>query len=448
MLRSHTCGELNKKDVEKSVTLCGFVDSYRKHGKIGFLNLRDRYGITQLFLDKNVNKPLSRESVVLVKGKVKSRPRKEVNKKMKTGDIEVAVSQLEILNDVKELPFELDEDIESTEETRLKYRYLDLRKERMQKNLIMRYKLIKGMRDFLDKENFVEIETPILAKSTPEGARDYLVPSRIHKGKFYALPQSPQLFKQLLMIAGFDKYFQIARCLRDEDLRADRQPEFTQMDLEMSFVEEEDVFSIIERMLKEVWKKVLNKDLKIPFQRMTYDQAMKKYKSDKPDLRKNKNEHKFLWVTDFPLLEYCETQKRYVAAHHPFTGVTKKDLQLLDKDPKKAKSRAYDLVFNGYEIASGSIRIHDRELQRKIFKALKISDKEARDRFGFFLDALEYAVPHGGIAIGLDRVIAIIAKENSIREVIAFPKNKEAKDLMLDSPSEVSKVQLKELGLK
>jgi aspartyl-tRNA synthetase len=449
MLRTHTCGELREKDVGKKVRLAGWVDSIRLHGKIGFVNLRDRYGLTQIFFDKSFSdkiKELTRESIILVKGKVKKRP--EPNKKIKTGDIEVGAYKLEILNLAEELPIELEEGIESNEETRLKYRYLDLRKKRMQDNLILRHKIIKAMRDFLDKEGFIEIETPILAKSTPEGARDYLVPSRKFKGEFYALPQSPQLFKQLLMIAGFDKYFQIARCMRDEDLRADRQPEFTQLDIEMSFAEEEDIFDLLERLFKYVWKKVLNIDLKIPFDRITYDESMKKYNTDKPDLRKKGEKHKFVWVTDFPLFEWNEEEKRYVSAHHPFTGIREKDINKLEKNPEKVYSRSYDLVLNGWELGSGSVRIHDKELQRKVFKALKISEKEAREKFGFFLDALKFAPPHCGIALGLDRVIAIIAECASIRDVIAFPKNKDARDLMLDAPSKVSEKQLDELGLR
>ncbi|MFH1376284.1 MAG: aspartate--tRNA ligase [Candidatus Woesearchaeota archaeon] len=449
MLRTHTCGQLDKNSIDKKVKLSGWIDSIRTHGKIGFVNLRDRYGLTQIFFSsKFVEKlqKLKRESIISVDGIVKKRP--QANNKMKTGEIEVSVSKLEVLNSAEELPLELGEDIESTEETRLKYRYLDLRREEMQKNIILRHKMIKAMRDFFDSEDFLEIETPILAKSTPEGARDYLVPSRKFKGEFYALPQSPQLFKQLLMIGGFDKYFQIAKCMRDEDLRADRQPEFTQLDLEMSFAEEEDIFSLLEKMIKYVWKKVLSVDIKIPFERITYDQSIKKYKSDKPDMRKKDEKYKFVWVTDFPLFEWSEEDKRYISAHHPFTGINEKDLSKLEKNPEKAYSRAYDLVLNGWELGSGSVRIHDTELQAKVFKALKISDKEAKDRFGFFLDALKFAPPHAGIALGLDRIMALITESDSIKEVIAFPKNKDARDLMAGAPSKVNDKQLKDLGLK
>ena len=448
MLRTHTCGELSENEVGKEVTLCGWIDAIRPHGKVSFVDIRDRYGITQIFIGKELNEillKLKRESVIRATGKVKKKP--QPNPKLKTGKIEVEVKELEILNlGESPLPLNIDEGVESTEETRLRYRYLDLRRPKMRNNIITRYKIIKAMRDFLDKEDFIEIETPILAKSTPEGARDYLVPSRLYKGKFFALPQSPQMFKQLCMVAGFDKYFQIARCLRDEDLRADRQPEFTQLDLEMSFVEEKDILDIIEKIIKYVFKKVLNKELEIPFPRISYETAIKKYKSDKPNLSKSKDDFKFLWVTDFPLFKYSEEEKRIVSEHHPFTGVKESDMKLLEKDPLKATSRSYDLVLNGYEIGSGSIRIHDKNLQKQIFKALKISEKEAEEKFGFLMNALRFGPPHGGIALGLDRIIAIITGNESIREVIAFPKNKEAKDLMLDAPSEVSKQQLKEIG--
>ena len=447
--RTHTCGELTKKEIGKKAILSGFVESIRTHGKIGFINLRDRYGVTQVFLGKEFSEELlklTRESVIKVEGEVKKRP--DANKKLKTGEIEVSAKKFEILNLAPELPLELDEsDIKSTEETRLKYRYLDLRKPRLQSNLLIRHKIIKAIRDFLDKEDFYEVETPLLAKSTPEGARDYLVPSRVHKGKLFALPQSPQLFKQLLMISGFDKYFQIAKCMRDEDLRADRQPEFTQLDLEMSFVEEEDVYAIFEKMLKFVWKEVFNENLKIPFERITYEDSMKKYKSDKPDMRKKGEKFKFVWVTEFPLFEWSEEQKRHVSCHHPFTNIHPEDIEKLGKT-HEIRSRSYDLVLNGWELGSGSIRIHDKELQSEVFKALKLSEKDAKERFGFFLDALKFAPPHAGFAIGLDRIVALITESESIREVIAFPKNKDAKDLMLDAPSNVDKKQLDDLGLK
>ncbi|MDO9066421.1 MAG: amino acid--tRNA ligase-related protein, partial [Chloroflexota bacterium] len=333
---------------------------------------------------------------------VKVRP--QPNKELATGEIEVAAEQAEVLSEADTLPLEIEEkEIESSDETRLKYRFLDLRKPRLQKNLMLRAKVYKAVREYLDDNDFIELETPILAKSTPEGARDFLVPSRIYPGTFFALPQSPQLFKQLFMVAGYDRYYQIARCFRDEDLRADRQPEFTQLDIEMSFIEEEDIYSMMEGLMKHVWKKVLGKDLKTPFLRMTYDEAMKKHSSDKPDLRKdksNKDEHAFLWVVDFPLLEWSEEEGRHMAVHHPFTSPKK--VEDLEKSPEKAKARAYDLVLNGTELGGGSIRIHKKDVQLKMFKALGIDEKDAEDKFGFLLNAFRYGVaPHGGIAFGL-----------------------------------------------
>ncbi|MBU2634054.1 MAG: aspartate--tRNA ligase [Nanoarchaeota archaeon] len=438
MLRTHTCSELSKKHLNKKVILCGWVDSIRSHGKVSFIDLRDRYGITQLFYPKKLD--IKKETVIQVEGKVKEKP--NPNKKLKTGSIEIDVEKLNVLSKSQSLPLEI-ENPDNTEETRLKYRYLDLRTKRMQHNLILRHKIFKAIRDYLDNENFLEIETPVLAKSTPEGARDYVVPSRVYKSKFFALPQSPQLFKQLLMISNFDKYFQIVKCYRDEDLRADRQPEFTQLDIEMSFIEEKDVYDLCEGLLKYVFKKALNKDIKIPFQRLPYEQAIKEYKTDKPDLRKNE-EFKFVWIVDFPMFEYSKEEKRYKSMHHPFTLPKEDDFRNIDK----LKARAYDLVLNGSEIAGGSLRIFDKELQMKVFKALKIDEKEAKDKFGFLLEAMDYGCPPlGGIAFGLDRLMAIICNEVSIRDVIAFPKNKDAKDLMLDSPSNISKEQLKELGL-
>ncbi|MBW3004370.1 aspartate--tRNA ligase [Candidatus Woesearchaeota archaeon] len=451
MYRTNTCGELNKKFVGKEVTLAGWIDSLRIQGKIGFLLLRDRYGVTQFFLNPKLAKEfghLKKESVIQVKGKVNARPENQVKTDMPTGEVEVEAQEILVLNEAEPLPLDVEE---TTEETRLKYRYLDLRRPEMQNNLIVRYKLIKAMRDFLDKEGFVEIETPVLSKSTPEGARDYLVPSRVHQGKFYALPQSPQQYKQLLMVSGFDKYFQIARCFRDEDLRADRQPEFTQLDMEMSFIEEKDVYPLIENLVKYIWKAILGKSLKTPFPRMSYAEAMKKYKTDAPDLRKKQDsdEHAFVWVTDMPLLEYNEEDKRYYAVHHPFTSPMAEDIGLLEKSPDKVRAHAYDLVLNGTEIAGGSIRMHRADWQQKVFKALNMPEKEFNEKFGHLLNAFKYgAPPHGGIAFGLDRLAAIITKNESIREVIAFPKTKTAESLMEESPSEVSNDQLKELNLK
>ena len=452
MLRTHNCGKLSRKDAGETATLAGWADSVRVHGKIGFVNIRDRYGVTQIFFKGSIAEGLQnlkRESVIRVTGKVSARPENLVNKKMPTGEIEVIAEKFEVLNPSDELPLELDENVKSTEETRLKYRYIDLRKPRLQKNIVTRFKVFQAMCDFLARENFISIETPLLAKSTPEGARDYLVPSRVYHGKFFALPQSPQLFKQLLMVSGFDRYFQFARCLRDEDLRADRQPEFTQLDIEMSFVDEEDIMDVVERMLKYTWKQVLDEELEIPFPRMTYEEAMKKYKSDKPHIGQGKKGYHFLWVHQFPLVQHSEEEDRLMAVHHPFTSPLDEDLKLLDKEPEKVRSKAYDLVLNGSEVAGGSIRIHDLKLQRKIFDILEIPKKEAEEKFKFLLEAFRYgAPPHGGIAFGMDRLIAIICGEESIREVIAFPKNKDSKDLMLEAPSAVDKKQLDELGLK
>ncbi|MEM0465528.1 MAG: aspartate--tRNA ligase [Candidatus Pacearchaeota archaeon] len=452
MLRTHNIGEVNENLVGKKVTICGWVDVTREHGKIIFLDLRDRYSKVQCVITQNNScfdfvKKLPRESCVSVIGDVNLRPQGTENPNLSTGKIEILVDEIKLLNSCPELPFQLDEK-GVNEEVRLKYRFLDLRREELQKNLIFRYKFIKAVRDFFDKEGFIEIETPLLGKSTPEGARDYIVPSRINPGKFYALPQSPQLYKQLLMMSGYDKYFQIARCLRDEDLRADRQPEFTQIDVEMSFVEEEDIYNIVEKCLKYAFKEVCNVDLKIPFTRIPYDEAIKKYNSDKPDLRKETNEeYAFCWIVDFPMFEYNEEEKKYDAAHHPFCMPT--NIDIMEKEPLKVKARTYDLVLNGVELLSGSIRIHDPNIQSRVFKIIGISEEEAQRKFGFMLRALSYgAPPHGGFAIGLDRLIQILTKSNSIREVIAFPKNQAAVDVMLEAPNEISDKQLKEVHIK
>ncbi|MFH1399801.1 MAG: aspartate--tRNA ligase [Candidatus Woesearchaeota archaeon] len=444
--RTKTCGELRKEHNGQSVKLAGWVDTVRASGKIGFLDIRDRYGITQVIVKGdlvNKIKELRRETVIGVEGLVKVKP--QANPKLATGEIEVEASKLEVLAPADALPMELDESVESTEETRLRYRYLDLRKERMKNNIILRHKAAFAVREFMNREGFLEIETPFLAKSTPEGARDYLVPSRVNKGKFYALPQSPQLFKQILMIAGFDKYFQIVRCMRDEDLRADRQPEFTQIDIEMSFVEMDDIIAVCEQLVKYVFKKVLDVELQIPFERITYDEAMAKYESDKPDLRKPGEKFKFEWVVGFPMFEYSEEEQRFKAMHHPFTMPASLDFS----DMKSVKAKAYDLVLNGWEVGGGSIRIFNPEVQQKVFAALGIGEEEAKQKFGFLLEAMRYGNPPiGGIAFGFDRLVAMMAGEVSIREVIAFPKNKDAADLMTGAPSDVSKAQLDELGIK
>ncbi|MCH7568324.1 MAG: aspartate--tRNA ligase [Nanoarchaeota archaeon] len=449
MLRTHTCGELRKSHSGKKVRLCGWIDSVRNFGKLWFIDLRDRYGKTQIVfregeIDKKLLKELTIESCIGVRGRVKER--KDKNKKILTGDVEVSVIELEIFTKCPPLPFDIKK--EASEEIRLKYRYLDLRTERMQKNLMLRHKVYKVIHDYMDEAGFINFDTPILAKSTPEGARDYVVPSRISAGKFYALPQSPQIFKQLSMISGFDKYYQIARCFRDEDLRADRQPEFTQLDVEMSFVEAEDVLREVEKLIKFMFKQVLNVNVKTPFPRLKYEEVMKKYGKDSPDIRKKESKEKFsfLWVLNFPMFEYNKEEKRWKAMHHPFTspedGADFKDL-------KGMKAKAYDLVLNGSEIGGGSIRISDKGLQERVFEALGIEKKEAENKFGFLLKALGFgAPPHGGIAFGLDRMIMIMAGEDSIREIIPFPKNKNAYDSMMDSPSEVSDQQLEEVGLK
>lgn len=582
MKRTHTCGELSEKDTNKKVTLCGWCSTRRDHGGVIFIDLRDRYGITQVVFDPSFNleshktaERLGREDVIQVSGIVKHRKKDMENPKLKTGAIEVFVEKIDILNEAETPPMEIDDRIITHEDTRLRYRYLDLRKPGMQHNIATRHKIIKDVRDYLDNLGFLEIETPILAKSTPEGARDYLVPSRINPGKFYALPQSPQIFKQLLMVSGFDRYFQIARCFRDEDLRADRQPEFTQIDVEMSFVDEGDLIEITEGMLRHIFRVILNKDIKIPFPRLAYDEAISRYGLDKPDTRfelhlidvtdivrhsnfevftkatkqngivkcinaKNcagfsrtiieeltgfvavygskglawmkvtekglessivkffdeeiqkelikatnakkddllffvadnskvvndalgylrieiakrlnlidSNHFNFVWITDFPLIEFSEDEQKYVAVHHPFTSPKDEDIKLLDKSPEKARAKAYDIVLNGTEIGGGSIRIHKSDVQSKMFSALGMGKEEVEEKFGFLLEAFRYGTPpHGGIALGLDRIAAMLTNNESIREVIAFPKNKAAENPMDDSPSDVSEKQLQELHIK
>jgi aspartyl-tRNA synthetase len=562
--RTRNCGELRKNNQKEEVVLSGWINKIREHGNLIFIDLKDRYGITQIVISKEHAKNLKKGFVIQVKGLVEVKP--EPNLNIKTGEIEIKVSNLNVLSESNTLPIDLDHS-EMTEDTRLKYRYLDLRRKEMQENIILRHKIIKTSRDFFNEKKFIEIETPILAKSTPEGARDYLVPSRVNKGKFYALPQSPQIFKQLLMISGFDRYMQIVKCFRDEDLRKDRQPEFTQLDIEMSFVNEEDVIKINEEYLKYLFKNVMNVNLQIPFQRLTYEDAMNNYGSDKPDIRfdlkliditniakksefnvfknakcikciitendfsrkeiddltnlvkiykakglafvkindnqfesgiskfienieselinnlnlKNnstiffvadnnnivneslgalrnelgkklnliKDEFKFCWVTNFPMFEWNEENKRYISMHHPFTMPNIKTIDELDKEITKIPSIAYDITLNGTEIGGGSIRIHDQKIQSKIFELLGINKEEAKQKFGFLLDALSYgAPPHGGIAYGIDRLVMLMAKQDSIREVIAFPKTKNAEDLMMNAPSEIDQKQLDEVGMR
>ncbi len=582
MKRTHHCGELNESFVGKEVILNGWVNKWRDHGGLIFIDLRDRHGLTQVVFNPQVNqktyekaKNLRTEDVVAVKGIVQKRPPEAINKKLHTGAIEVHVHELEILNKAKTTPFEINDQIEVSEEIRLKYRYLDLRRSRLQKNLITRSNVYKLVRDFYHEHDFVEIETPFLMKSTPEGARDFLVPSRNFPGRFYALPQSPQTYKQLLMIAGFERYFQIVKCFRDEDLRKDRQPEFTQIDVEMSFVDENDVIDISSRLVQKLFKEIVDFDIPMPIRRMSYREAFETYGNDKPDLRFGmpiitlneifaqsdfkvfrsaieqegrvaaiavrpadkfsrkkidalsdrakelgakglayliykdgafkgsvakfiseaerealiqkmelgdnslilivadsydvtysvlgqlrleigqelglmpSDKFEFVWIVDFPLLEFSEEENRYVARHHPFTSPKPEHLSLLDSHPEKVLARAYDLVVNGSEIAGGSIRNHQRSLQEKMFEILKIGKKEAETKFGFLLEALEYgAPPHGGIAFGLDRLVMILTGAESIRDVIAFPKTSSALSLMDGAPSEVSPEQLAELKIK
>lgn len=449
MRRTHTCGELREKDVGKRVGLYGWVHRRRDHGKLIFIDLRDRFGITQVVFNPKLQshayekaKSLASEYVVWIEGELNKRPPGTINPKLPTGEVEVNALNLELVNPSLLPPFELEGDIEPSEELRLIYRYLDLRRPKVAQKFFLRHKVYKLIRDFLDEEGFVELETPFLTKSTPEGARDFLVPSRLNAGEFYALPQSPQLFKQILMVSGFERYFQIVRCFRDEDLRADRQPEFTQLDLEMSFIQEEDIFSLLERLIQRIFKKIRGEDLRIPFSHISYQEAMKRYGTDKPP-------GGFFWVVDFPLFKYNEEEKRWDSEHHPFTAPKDEDISLLDTSPHKVRARSYDLVLGGMEMGSGSLRIYKKEIQEKMFSLLGILPQEAKERFGFLLDALSFgAPPHGGFALGMDRFIANLAGCESIREVIAFPKTQGGRCLLTGAPSVVKERQLKELGLK
>lgn len=581
--RTHTCGELRESNIGQNVVLNGWVDRRRDLGGVIFIEIRDRHGITQIVFEPTFNeqahnaaKDLRSEFVISVEGVVRKRPADTDNPDLATGHIDVMVNNLVILNQAETPPFAIKDDIETHEDLRLKYRYLDLRRPKLQKSLILRHQMAQITRQYFDENGFVEVETPVLMKSTPEGARDFLVPSRVHKGKFYALPQSPQQYKQLLMVAGMDRYFQIVKCFRDEDLRADRQLEFTQIDVEMSFIDQEDIFTIVEGLMQRFFKHVWNRELQIPLPRLSFDEAMEKYGSDKPDLRfdlrmkslndvfaktefkvfkdaadsggvitgllapscgeytrnqldvltdfvkghgakgliwirvkenelesptmkfftdeekknltkalnakagdlifilsgsklktlntmgalrlemakrlnliQESSEPKLLWVTDFPLFEWDEETSRFYAMHHPFTSPRLEDVPIMTADPGKVKARAYDLVLNGNEIAGGSIRIHNSELQSKMFTALGISEEEAQQKFGFLMNAFKFgAPPHGGIAFGFDRLAMIFAAENSIRDVIAFPKTASAISLMDDSPSNVDEHQLKELHIR
>lgn len=454
--------------INQEVSFYGWVDSRRDHGKIIFIDLRDKTGIVQLVFSPDQKEiyeladKLRSEWVIEITGKVNARPKGMENSKILTGGVEIGVNALKVLAEAKTPPFDLASDgKEIGEELRLKYRYLDLRRERMRKNLNHRYQFIKFIRDYLAEKDFIEVETPHLSKSTPEGARDYIVPSRLDPGKFYALPQSPQQYKQLLMVAGVERYFQIARCFRDEDTRGDRQPEFTQLDVEMDFPEQEDVLSLVENLFKDLAAKLYpeKKIQQFPFPRLPYQEVMAKYQTDRPDLRDDKNnpnELAFAFIVDFPLFEWKKDEKRFDAVHHPFTrpkfepGESVKDaIARIQKEPSLALARQYDLVLNGYEAGGGSLRIHEPELLEVIFSILGHSHEAIHQKFGHLLEAFEYgAPPHGGIALGLDRMTMIFENESSIREMIAFPKTGDARDLMMDAPSEIDEKQLKELHLK
>jgi len=449
------------KYINKNVKVCGWVNNWRAHGQILFIDLRDVSGLLQVvFSSKDkalyeLAQKLRPEWVIGVEGRVKERPKGMRNPKIETGKVELEAESLAILSKAKTLPLAIDTDgYEINEEKRLKYRYLDIRRERVKNNLICRQKVIHFIREFLIKEGFIEVETPILTKSTPEGARDFLVPSRLQPGKFYALPQSPQQYKQLLMVAGLEKYFQIARCFRDEDPRADRQAEFTQLDLEMSFVEEEDILKLTENLYVSLIKNLFpEKRIKeIPFPRITYKTAMKKYKTDKPDLRNNKNnpaELAFAFIVDFPMFEWKKEEKRFEAMHHPFTRPQTDDIKEIKKNPEKILAQQYDFILNGYEIGGGSLRSYRPEVLEAVFETMGHKKQEIKKKFGHLLEAFEYGVPpHGGIAPGIDRFLAIILNEPNIREVIAFSKTGDNRDLMMDVPSQVEPTQLQELQIK
>jgi len=441
----------------KSVKLAGWVNSYRDHGKLTFVDLRDHSGLVQLVLDQNVNQAneLRSEWVIEIVGEVKKRPEEMLNEKIEGGDVEIKVKELTVLSEAKTLPFSIKGDgKEIKEEERLKYRYLDLRRDRLKKNLIFRQKALDFIRGFLTQRDFISVETPILTKSTPEGARDFLVPSRVYPGNFYALPQSPQQYKQLLMVAGLERYFQIARCFRDEDSRADRQPEFTQLDLEMSFVEQEDILKLIEKLMIDLVKDIFpeKKITFTPFPRISYMDSMKKYKTDRPDLRKDKNDNEelaFSFIVDFPMFEKQSSREGWTTMHHPFTRPQEDDCSKIKESPGEIKAFQYDLALNGHEVGGGSLRSHRPEVLKTVFAILGHQEKDIERKFNHLLTAFEYGVPpHGGIAIGLDRLLAILLGEKSIREVIAFPKTGDARSLMMNTPSAVEERQLAELSLE
>ncbi|TSC55681.1 MAG: aspartyl-tRNA synthetase [Parcubacteria group bacterium Greene0714_21] len=447
----------NKILAEKGskVQIAGWIATRRDHGKIIFLDVRDMTGTVQVVCSPELAKSLRPEWVVEIEGTVKERPDAMKNSAVETGDIEIAAEKIAVLSEAKTLPFAIDTNgYEIGEEKRLQYRYLDLRRPRLKRNIEIRNRVTQFIREFLVKEGFIEIETPILTKSTPEGARDFLVPSRMYSGKFYALPQSPQQYKQLLQVAGFERYFQIARCFRDEDPRGDRQPEFTQLDIEMSFVEQEDMLRLFEELYTKVVEELFpeKRIIQTPFPRISYKEAMAKWGSDKPDLRKDKsspNELAFAFIVDFPMFEWKEKEGRWDAVHHPFTRPQTEDIEEVKKDPANVLAYQYDLALNGYEVAGGSLRTYKPEFLRQVLEFMGNTKEEVQEKFGHLFEAFEYGVPpHGGIAAGLERFLAVLLNEPNIREVMVFPKTGDSRDLMMDSPSEISPGQLKELSLE
>jgi aspartyl-tRNA synthetase len=458
--RTHMCGALRSKHVGEQVTLMGWVRTRRDHGRLIFLDLWDREGLSQIVVDRKhaaeahtVAHGVRDEYVIAASGVVRERPAGTENPALATGAVEVAAERIAVLNATSALPFSAEDAASADEALRLRYRYLDLRRHGLQHNLRLRHTVVKAMRDVLDGEGFLEVETPILTRSTPEGARDYLVPSRVHPGEFYALPQSPQQMKQLLMVAGIDRYYQVARCFRDEDLRADRQPEFTQLDLEMSFVSQEEILNMVEALVIAVVRQAQpEKRMITPFPRLTYDEAMDRYGTDKPDLRADPADADtlaFAWIVDFPLFKRAAGSARWEAEHHPFTHPRVDDLPLLETDPGAVRANCYDLVCNGWELGSGSMRIHRRELQEQVLELLGYTAEAAEASFGHLLEAFEHgAPPHGGLALGIDRLVAMLAGAGTIRDVIAFPKTRQAQDLLLQAPAPALEEQLKEIHVR